>query len=98
MLDLLRTARCPVPAERGKPHEQIVKRENPERVSAGQSVTLQSASSVGYLSCYFGSGVRRRPCYCFKSMGGPLTRFPLRSTSTSTRSAILMKGMPLFIP
>jgi hypothetical protein len=27
-----------------------------------------------------------------------LTRFPLRSTVTSTRSAILMKGMPLFIP
>ena len=36
--------------------------------------------------------------YCLKTTGGPLTRLPLRSTVTSTRSAILMKGMPLFIP
>ena len=36
--------------------------------------------------------------YCLKINGGPLTRFALRSTVTSTRSAILMKGMPLFIP
>jgi hypothetical protein len=47
--------------------------------------------------------VRPRPhfylaAYCLKTNGGPLTRFPLRSTVTSTRSAILMKGMPLFIP
>jgi hypothetical protein len=36
--------------------------------------------------------------YCLKTKGGPLTRFPFSSTVTSTRSAILMKGMPLFIP
>jgi len=36
--------------------------------------------------------------YCFHTTGGPLTRFPLRSTVTSTRSAIVTKGMPLFIP
>jgi hypothetical protein len=36
--------------------------------------------------------------YCWKTSGGPLTLAPLRSTLTSTRSAILMKGMPLFIP
>ena len=36
--------------------------------------------------------------YCLKTTGGPLTRLPLRSTVTSTRSAILMKGIPLFIP
>ena len=36
--------------------------------------------------------------YCLKTNGGPLTLFALRSTDTSTRSAILMKGIPLFIP
>ena len=36
--------------------------------------------------------------YCFKTTGGPLTLLPLRSTVTSTRSAILMNGMPLFMP
>src|SRR5262249_34335237 len=36
--------------------------------------------------------------YCLRATGGPLTRFTLRSTVTSSRSAILMKGMPLFIP
>jgi hypothetical protein len=36
--------------------------------------------------------------YCLKTNGGPLTRFAWRLTVTSTRSAILMKGMPLFIP
>jgi hypothetical protein len=36
--------------------------------------------------------------YCLKINGGPLTRFPLRSTVTSTRSAIVTKGIPLFIP
>ncbi len=41
---------------------------------------------------------RRPPSYCLKTTGGPLTRFALRATVTSTRSAILMKGMPLFIP
>jgi hypothetical protein len=40
----------------------------------------------------------RRTGYCLKITGDPLTRFPLRSTVTSTRSAILIKGMPLFIP
>ena len=32
------------------------------------------------------------------SSGGPLTRFPLRWKLTSTWSAILMNGMPFFIP
>ncbi len=36
--------------------------------------------------------------YCLKTTGGPLTRFAFRATVTSTRLAILMKGMPLFIP
>ena len=36
--------------------------------------------------------------YCLKTTGGPLTRFPTSATVTSTRLAILMKGMPLFIP
>jgi hypothetical protein len=36
--------------------------------------------------------------YCLKMTGGPLTRFAWRDTVTSTRSAILMKGMPLSIP
>jgi hypothetical protein len=36
--------------------------------------------------------------YCLKTSGGPLTRFTFRLTVTSTRSAIFMKGMPLFIP
>jgi hypothetical protein len=36
--------------------------------------------------------------YSLKTSGGPLTRFTLRSTVTSTRLAILTKGMLLFIP
>ena len=36
--------------------------------------------------------------YSLNTTGGPLTRFPFRSAVTSTRSAILMNGMPLFIP
>jgi hypothetical protein len=36
--------------------------------------------------------------YRLKATGGPLTRFSLRSTVTSTRSAILTSGIPLFIP
>jgi hypothetical protein len=36
--------------------------------------------------------------YWVKTNGGPLTRFTLRFTVTSTRSAILMKGIPLFMP
>jgi hypothetical protein len=34
----------------------------------------------------------------FRSTGSPLTRSALRSTITSTRLAILMKGIPLVIP
>ncbi len=51
------------------------------------------------------SGVRRvaathfRPAsYYFITTGGPLIRFPLKSTVTATRSAIVTKGIPLFIP
>jgi hypothetical protein len=36
--------------------------------------------------------------YCLNTNEGPLTRFPFRSTVTSTRSAILTNGIPLFIP
>jgi hypothetical protein len=36
--------------------------------------------------------------YCLNFNAGPLTRFPLRSTVTSTVSAILTKGIPLVIP
>jgi hypothetical protein len=36
--------------------------------------------------------------YCWKTGAGPLIRFHFRLTFTSTRLAILMKGMPLFIP
>jgi hypothetical protein len=45
-----------------------------------------------------GSEPKLHPAYCLKTNGGPLTRFTLRSTVTSTRSAILTKGIPLFIP
>jgi hypothetical protein len=44
------------------------------------------------------AGTLCEPGYCVKVNAGPLTRLPVRSTVTSTRSAILMKGMPLFIP
>src|SRR6516165_2066532 len=37
-------------------------------------------------------------CYCLRVTGGPLTRVALRLTVTSTRSAIFIRGMPLFIP
>jgi len=36
--------------------------------------------------------------YCWKINGGPSIHFHFRLTFTSTRLAILMKGMPLFIP
>jgi hypothetical protein len=36
--------------------------------------------------------------YCWKTGAGPLTRFHFRDTFTSTRLAILMKGIFLFIP
>jgi len=36
--------------------------------------------------------------YCWNTGGGPLTRFHFRLTFTSTRLAILMKGMLLFMP
>jgi hypothetical protein len=36
--------------------------------------------------------------YWLKTNGGPLTRFTFKFTVTSTRLAILMNGMPLFIP
>jgi hypothetical protein len=36
--------------------------------------------------------------HCWKTGGGPLIRFHFRLTFTSTRLAILMKGMLLFIP
>jgi hypothetical protein len=36
--------------------------------------------------------------YCWKTRGGPLTRFHFSETFTSTRLAILMKGIFLFIP
>ena len=36
--------------------------------------------------------------YRLRVTGGPLIRAALSLTVTSTRSAILMKGMPLFIP
>lgn len=39
-----------------------------------------------------------RAGYCLILTGGPLTRIAFRESVTATRSAILMKGMPLFIP
>jgi hypothetical protein len=36
--------------------------------------------------------------HCWKTGGGPLIRFHFRLTFTSTRLAILTKGMLLFIP
>src|SRR5580700_723908 len=36
--------------------------------------------------------------YCSKTGGGPLIRFHFKLTFTSTRLAILMKGMLLFMP
>ena len=45
---------------------------------------------------------KARPQFCrqnyLSATGGPLTRLALRSTVTSTRSAILMKGMLPLIP
>src|SRR5258705_12072002 len=41
---------------------------------------------------------KQQPSYFGSARGGPLTRCHLRFTPTSTRSAILMKGMPLFMP
>src|SRR6201981_2550151 len=44
--------------------------------------------------------LRKRPykTYCSKAGGRPAIRFHLRLTLTWTRLAILMKGMPLFMP
>src|SRR6516162_7477539 len=53
----------------------------------GCAVSLTPGSQFGNQLCYF-----------LKTRGGPLTRLALRSTLTSTRSAILMNGIPLFIP
>ena len=39
-----------------------------------------------------------RTSYCLNTIGGPLIRFPLRSTVTSTLSPMWTKGMPLFMP
>ena len=36
--------------------------------------------------------------YCSNTGGSPLIRFHFRLTPTSTRFAILMNGMPLFMP
>jgi hypothetical protein len=52
--------------------------------------------SLGLATCQ--EGERDPPSwqanYCLKFIGGPLTRFPFRSTVTSTRSAIVTNGMP----
>ena len=45
-----------------------------------------------------GCEFREISSHCWKTGGGPLTRFHLRLTFTSTRLAILMKGMLLFMP
>jgi hypothetical protein len=44
------------------------------------------------------SGRLKSVYYCLKTSAGPLTRFTWRATFTSTRSAIVTNGMPLFIP
>jgi len=36
--------------------------------------------------------------HCWNTGGGPLIRFHFKLTFTSTRLAILMKGMPLVMP
>ena len=36
--------------------------------------------------------------YCLKTRGGPFISLASRAMVTSTWSAILMKGMPLFMP
>ena len=60
----------------------------------------QSGDRRGDISSFdeSSSSIEKRSGYFFVFSGGPLTRLAKRSTSTSTRSAILMKGMPLFIP
>src|SRR5580704_609663 len=46
-----------------------------------------------------GDGFRDDCCrYGLKISGGPLTRSTFKSTFTSTRSAIRMNGIPLFMP
>jgi len=49
------------------------------------------------LGLEFAKEITSHAGYCLNAKGGLLTRFPLRATLTSTRLAILMKGMPLFI-
>jgi hypothetical protein len=66
-------------------------------VCAGAPGSSQDKPKPGLLR----SGEERTPAtsgYCLNTNLGPLTRFPLRSTITSTRSAIFTKGMPLFMP
>src|SRR3974390_1942878 len=51
-----------------------------------------------FMRTYIGLAVGIRLDYCSNAGGGPLTRFHLRLTLTCTRFAILMKGIPLFMP
>jgi hypothetical protein len=44
------------------------------------------------------TGVHGWTGYCLSASEGPLTRFSFRWKLTSTWSAILMNGIPLFIP
>ena len=68
----------------------------PESPLAGLTTTL--VRSLDILGVRPAASTLCEPGYCVKVNAGPLTRLPVRSTVTSTRSAILMKGMPLFIP
>jgi hypothetical protein len=43
-------------------------------------------------------GEYERLSYCLKTRGGPFISLASRAMVTSTWSAILMKGMPLFMP
>jgi len=60
-----------------------------ERVTACLHENQVSLESRAYI---------RFSSHCSKTGGGPLIRFHFRLTFTSTRLAILMKGIFLFIP
>src|SRR5208283_2583377 len=62
-----------------------------------ENTALDNSSNYQTPNIGWGDSGRKLP-YCLKTNGGPLTRLPLRATVTSTRSAILMKGMALFMP
>ena len=69
-------------------------------ITAAEALVLPLVSSSDCGIDVFGKrrAVPSASLYCLNTNGGPLTRSIMRKTVTSTRSAILMKGIPLFMP